>query len=122
MQAIVLKSAGSNAEGLIITTVTSGTPEFRKKATALGPFAAQGYDATKVLLNAIAKAGSTDKTAIRDALENIGTLEGVIKTYTKPFSKDNHEALSTGDITLAHWVNGLPVKVNDPILEGLQIR
>ncbi len=108
-------SAETNAlDQKIIAKYGASTPSFT--------FAAQGYDATKLILNAIAHAGSADKTAIRDALENTEFLVGAVKTYTKPFSKDNHEALSVQDIILAHWVDGVVYKIDDPISRTIHVR
>ena len=45
-------------------------------------FAALGYDAAKLLLNAIEAAGSTDGEAIRSALENTTDFEGVSGKFT----------------------------------------
>ena len=62
--------------------------------------AAQGYDSVYLLAAAIKQAGSTDGTKIRAALENLnGSVDGVVTNYSKPFSKDNHEAI-TANITV----------------------
>lgn len=56
--------------------------------------AAQGYDSMLVLAAAIKQAGSTDGVKIHNALENLkDTIEGVITTYKRPFSKDDHESI-----------------------------
>lgn len=91
-------------------------------ATPSSTFAAQGYDATKLVLRAIERAGSDNKTAIRDALENTDLLPGAVKLYRNPFSKDNHEALSVHDIILARWSNGVVIKINDRIFNSIEIR
>ena len=57
--------------------------------------AAQGYDSIFLLAAAIKQANSTDGPKIREALENLGTkVEGVVTTYDKPFTKDDHEAIT----------------------------
>lgn len=62
--------------------------------------AAQGYDSIYLLTAAIKQAGSTEGPKIRAALENLNEkIEGVVTTYSKPYSKDNHEAI-TADITV----------------------
>src|SRR5436190_5912046 len=59
---------------------------------------ANAYDAMHLLGMAIAQAGSTDGDKVREALESLqGKLEGLIKTYDKPFSKTEHDALGAGD-------------------------
>jgi len=59
--------------------------------------AAQGYDSVFLLAAAIKQAGSTDGPKIKAALENLTEkVDGVIATYNKPFTKDDHEAIKTG--------------------------
>jgi branched-chain amino acid transport system substrate-binding protein len=64
---------------------------------------ANAYDAMHLLALAIEQAGSTDGDAIRQALENLGTYEGLIKTYERPFTKDNHDALGPDDYIMVHY-------------------
>jgi branched-chain amino acid transport system substrate-binding protein len=65
---------------------------------------ANAYDAMHILARAIEQAGSTDGDAIRQALEDLdGEYEGLIKTYVKPFSPDNHDALGPGDYIMVHY-------------------
>jgi branched-chain amino acid transport system substrate-binding protein len=57
--------------------------------------AAQGYDSIYLLAAAIRQAGSTDGTKIAQALENLNEkVEGVVTTYNKPYSHDDHEAIN----------------------------
>ena len=57
--------------------------------------AAQGYDSIYLLAAAIKQANSTEGPKIKEALENLNTkVEGVVTTYDKPFSKDDHEAIT----------------------------
>ena len=57
--------------------------------------AAQGYDSIYLLAAAIKQAGSTDGTKVKAALENLNEkVDGVVTTYDKPYSKDNHEAIT----------------------------
>ena len=57
--------------------------------------AAQGYDSVYLLAAAIKQAGSTDGPKIKEALENLKTtVDGVVTTYNKPFSKTDHEAIT----------------------------
>lgn len=64
---------------------------------------ANAYDAMHLLAMAIEKAGSTDGDAIRKAMYEIGTYEGLIKTYKQPFSPDNHDALGPTDYIMVHY-------------------
>ncbi|MFL6674149.1 MAG: ABC transporter substrate-binding protein [Massilia sp.] len=57
--------------------------------------AAQGYDSIYLLAAAIKQAGSTDGPKILAALENLNEkVEGVIATYNKPYSHEDHEAIN----------------------------
>src|SRR6201747_1363750 len=58
--------------------------------------AAQGYDSVYLLAAAIKQAGSTDGPKIKAALESLNTkVEGVVMVYDKPFTRDDHEAISS---------------------------
>ncbi|MYM67567.1 ABC transporter substrate-binding protein [Pseudoduganella sp. FT55W] len=62
--------------------------------------AAQGYDSIYLLAAAIKQAGSTDGPKVKAALENLSEkIDGVVTTYAKPYSKDDHEAINA-DITV----------------------
>ena len=57
--------------------------------------AAQGYDSIFLLAAAMKQANSTDGPKIREALENLQTkVEGVVTVYDKPFTRDDHEAIT----------------------------
>ena len=64
---------------------------------------ANAYDAMHLLALAIEKAGSTDGDAIRVALEGLGKYEGLIKTYVKPFSAEEHDALTPDDYIMVRY-------------------
>ncbi|RZI97302.1 MAG: amino acid ABC transporter substrate-binding protein [Variovorax sp.] len=68
--------------------------------------AAQGYDSIYLLAAAIKQANSTEGPKIKEALEDLKTpVEGVITTYTKPFSKTDHDAI-TANIPVFGEVKG----------------
>ena len=65
---------------------------------------ANAYDAMHLLGLAIAQAGSTDGDKIREALEGLNAkFAGLIKTYDKPFSKTNHDALGAADYIMVRY-------------------
>jgi branched-chain amino acid transport system substrate-binding protein len=65
---------------------------------------ANAYDAMHLVAMAIEQAKSTDGDAIRVALEDLkGSYEGLIKTYSKPFSAENHDALGPNDYVMVHY-------------------
>jgi branched-chain amino acid transport system substrate-binding protein len=73
---------------------------------------ANAYDALHLSALALAKAGSTDGTAVRDGFLAIDRHEGLIKTYEKPFSSDNHDALGAKDYIFTHFVKGEIIPLN----------
>jgi branched-chain amino acid transport system substrate-binding protein len=64
---------------------------------------AHAYDMTHILARAINLAGSTDRSAIRNALERVSQHRGLIKLYAPPFTPERHEALGTQDLLLARY-------------------
>jgi branched-chain amino acid transport system substrate-binding protein len=65
---------------------------------------ANAYDGMHLLAKAIAQAGATDSDKVRAALESLqGKMDGLIKTYEKPFSADNHDALGPGDYIMVRY-------------------
>ena len=64
---------------------------------------ANAYDGMHLMALAIAKAGSTDGTKVRDAMYAIDKYDGLIKTYAKPFSPTQHDALSSQDYIFTYF-------------------
>ena len=58
---------------------------------------ANAYDSVLVIAKAIEKAGKAEPVAIRDGLYAIDRVDGLIKTYDKPFTKTKHDALTEND-------------------------
>lgn len=57
--------------------------------------AAQGYDGMHLLYLAIRQANSTEGPKIKEALENLKSrYQGVITSYSKPFSREDHDAIT----------------------------
>lgn len=54
---------------------------------------AHAYDLTHMLARAIQRAGVDDRAKIRDALEDLDELKGLVRDYKRPFSPQDHEAL-----------------------------
>jgi branched-chain amino acid transport system substrate-binding protein len=68
--------------------------------------AAQGYDSIYLLAAAIKQANSTDGPKIKAALEDLkAPVEGVVTTYSKPFTAKDHEAI-TANIPVFGEVKG----------------
>src|SRR2546421_3202587 len=62
---------------------------------------ANAYDAMMLTALAIQNAGSTTGSAIRDGYYKVERYEGLIKTYTRPFSPQQHDALNENDYVWA---------------------
>jgi branched-chain amino acid transport system substrate-binding protein len=73
---------------------------------------ANAYDAMQLLALAIEKAKSTDGDAVRQALEQVESYDGLIKKYKNPFGTPAHEALSPEDYVMVRYDGGkiTPVK------------
>ncbi len=64
---------------------------------------AHAYDLTHLLARAIDQAGSTQRSKIRHALENLRPYDGLIRRYSKPFTADRHDALSAEQAFMARY-------------------
>jgi branched-chain amino acid transport system substrate-binding protein len=64
---------------------------------------AHAYDLTHILAQAIERAGSTDRKAVRDALEKLPAWRGLIKNYAAPFTPARHEALGPDELLMARY-------------------
>ena len=72
---------------------------------------ANAYDAMMLSALAIQNAGSTDGRKVRAGYYKIGRYEGLIKNYDKPFTPENHDALTENDYVWAQFIDNqiLPV-------------
>ena len=64
---------------------------------------AHAYDLMHILARAVAIAGSTDRSAVRAALERVRDYDGLIKRYARPFSESSHEALSPSQVFIGRF-------------------
>ncbi|WP_394781299.1 ABC transporter substrate-binding protein [Undibacterium sp.] len=116
-----IDNAGKNGDGTLMpqTFIQDGSTPKRKsfidgyqKAYKVDRMpspvsAAQGYDSVYLLAAAIKQAGSTDGVKVREALENLNEkVEGVVATYNKPFTHDDHEAIKPGMVAFGEVKNG----------------
>ena len=73
---------------------------------------AHAYDLTHILACAIDLAGTTDRKAVRTALEKVTNYDGLIKFYKQPFSVTRHDALSQDEVFMARYAtNGTLVRI-----------
>lgn len=75
---------------------------------------AQGYDSVFLLAAAIKQAGSTEGPKIRAALEDLKEkVEGVVTTYEKPFTAQDHNAITRNMIVFGKVQDGKIVYAKD---------
>ena len=108
-----IDNAGKNGEGAIMPQTFIQDPNTPKRKAFIDGYvkaysppggripspvsAAQGYDSIYLLAAAIKQAGSTDGPKVRAALENLSEkVDGVVASYSKPFTHDDHEAIKMG--------------------------
>ena len=113
--------AGPLADGVLVMQTFTFVQNTRPKAQALfkrftekypvrdateipfPSFLGNSYDATHMIALALHRAGSTDGEKLHGALEALGTYDGLIKTYSNPFSPNRHEALGPEDYEMTVW-------------------
>lgn len=89
-----------------------GVKDARSLAAPVG--LAHAYDLTHILARAIDRAGSTERAAVRTALEQVRDYDGLIKRYPQPFTPARHEALSLEDVFMARYApDGAIVRIVD---------
>jgi branched-chain amino acid transport system substrate-binding protein len=127
-------AAGKNLAGKPIfmrTMVNPSTPAQKKlydrtvsklAAPSAFPFVLHGYDAVLLVAEAIKQAGGTDGTKMKDALENLNaTINGTMKTYSKPFNKTNHEALTASDLSFVKWNGDQLISYTDNVIKSMSV-
>ncbi|HET7343995.1 MAG TPA: ABC transporter substrate-binding protein [Methylomirabilota bacterium] len=73
---------------------------------------ANAYDGLHLVALAIEQARSTDGARVRDALEDLkAEYAGLIKTYKRPFTPEQHDALTERDYIMVVWKGGKIVPV-----------
>jgi len=69
--------------------------------------AAQGYDSVYLLAAAIKQAGGTEGPKVRAALEGLkDKVDGVVTSYDKPFTHDDHEAIKSPMVVFGEVAGG----------------
>ena len=61
------------------------------------------YDLLHLLAIAVNKAGTTESSAVRQALENIESYQGAFKHFKYPFTASRHDALTRDDYIMAQY-------------------
>ena len=76
---------------------------------------AQAYDLVQLLGQAIRRAGSTDRAAVRDSLERLERYEGLLRDYDPAFTPSRHDALDASDFRLSRYdAEGAIIPIGTP--------
>lgn len=89
------------ARVIVAQNLMAGGTSARSIVSPVG--VAHAYDLTHILAKAINLAGSTDRKAVRNALEKVPAYAGLIKKYAPPFTPARHDALSESDVFMARY-------------------
>lgn len=83
--------------------------------------ATQAYDTVLVWKAAVEQAGTFDGEPVKKALESLQKpVQGLVKTYSPPFTADQHEGLQAKDYHWSQWHDGKVVDFNDKVLTSLR--
>ncbi len=123
-----IDNAGKNGEGARMPQTFIQEPNTPKRKAFIDAYqkaykidripspvsAAQGYDSMYILAAAIQQAGTTDGMKIREALENLkGKIDGVVTTYNRPYTHDDHEAITMNMVVMGEVKDGRVVYAYD---------
>jgi branched-chain amino acid transport system substrate-binding protein len=125
-----IDTAGANGNGAIMPQTFIQDPNTPKRKAFIDSYlkefspkdgridspvsAAQAYDSIYLLKAAMEQAKSTEGPKIRAALEDLKTpVEGVVTTYKHPYTKDNHEAITTSIPVMGEVKDGRVVYAHD---------
>jgi branched-chain amino acid transport system substrate-binding protein len=64
---------------------------------------AHAYDMMHILGKAIGLANTTERAAVRNALERVKVHDGLVKHYAPPFTPTRHEALGPAELLMARY-------------------
>lgn len=104
IQTYTFSQAGDARGEAIFAALQKRYPEIKSLADVTPAVGiANAYDALHLTAQAIATAGSTEGPAIRDGYYGIQRYEGLIKTYEKPFSAEQHDALGVDDYVFTRF-------------------
>ncbi|MBF0306415.1 MAG: ABC transporter substrate-binding protein [Alphaproteobacteria bacterium] len=65
--------------------------------------AGHAFDLVHILARAVQRAGTTDRAAVRDALEAVRDHDGLIRRLAQPFTATRHDALEQSDVFMAAY-------------------
>lgn len=101
------------ARRVIDAALRRGVPDARHIPSPVG--VAHAYDLAHILARAVDLAGSTDRAAVRDALEQVRDHQGLVRFLPRPFEPGRHEALSPSEVFMARFApDGAIEKIAEP--------
>ena len=73
---------------------------------------ANAYDSAHLVALAITAGGSTEGDKVREGFYKIENYDGLIKKYSKPFTPQNHDAVTANDYVWTQFINDqiIPIK------------
>ena len=105
IQTFVFTDITSGKGGEVFSALQAKYPEIKTTADVTPAVGiANAYDAMHLTAMAIEKAGSTKGKDIRDGFYKIDSYEGLIKSFSQPFSKDQHDAIGPNDYVFTQFV------------------
>jgi branched-chain amino acid transport system substrate-binding protein len=94
----------SEAGKRVLAALMAKYPDIKGPGDVTPPVGvANAYDAMQLTALALNKAGATDGEKLREGFLGIDNYQGLIKTYTKPFTDDNHDALDENDYIMVRY-------------------
>ncbi|HYH19541.1 MAG TPA: ABC transporter substrate-binding protein [Azospirillum sp.] len=109
------------ARRVVEAAVRRGVDGERRIPSPVG--VAHAYDLVHILAKAVGAAGSADRAAVRDALENVRDHQGLVAYLERPFAPGRHDALSPEQVFLARFapdgaVERIGERIGERILTG----
>lgn len=81
----------------------TGSDDPRKVVSPVG--VAHAYDLVHLLARAMKQARSTDRQAVRNAMEDLGPYQGLVRQLDKPFTSKRHDALTINEVFMARFAD-----------------
>jgi branched-chain amino acid transport system substrate-binding protein len=96
--------AQNDAGRRVLASLMAKYPDIKGPGDVTPPVGvANAYDAMQLTALALAKAGSTEGSKLREGFLAIDSYQGLIKTYKQPFTEANHDALNENDYIMVHY-------------------
>lgn len=102
--------AGPRAPAVRAAYLDTFGPDVGEAGIVGSPGVAHAYDLVHLICLAATQAGTLERSAVRDALEQLDRFDGAVRSYQPPFSRERHDALNPSDLYFGRIdTNGLLV-------------